>query len=85
MQWLWLLFMGLLVGVVARLLMPGSGPRGFLVTAVLGIAGMLLGGWIGGLFFGLPAGAVGTLQPAGFLGGVVGALILLGLHRLLRR
>lgn len=43
---LWIVF-GLIVGVVAKFLMPGGGPGGIIITIVLGIAGALLGGWIG--------------------------------------
>ncbi len=72
----WILF-GLVVGIVARFLMPGRDPGGFIVTIVLGIVGALIGGWIGR--------AVGWYQPGdpvGFLAAVIGAIILLILYRL---
>jgi len=72
----WIVF-GLIVGAVAKLLMPGRDPGGWIVTILLGIAGALLGG-----FLGRAAGWYGPNDAAGFLMSVVGALILLGLYRL---
>jgi uncharacterized membrane protein YeaQ/YmgE (transglycosylase-associated protein family) len=73
----WILF-GLIVGIVAKLLMPGRDPGGFIVTMALGIAGALLGGFLGR--------AVGWYEPndnAGFLMSVLGAIVLLALYRML--
>ncbi len=72
----WILF-GLVVGIVARFLMPGRDPGGFIVTIVLGIVGALIGGWIG-----RAAGWYQPGDPVGFLAAVVGAIILLILYRL---
>src|SRR5262249_38556852 len=75
----WILF-GLVVGIVAKFLMPGRDPGGFIVTILLGVAGALLGGYLGR--------AVGWYQegdPVGFLVAVLGAIILLALYRLLAR
>ena len=68
----------MLVGAVAKLLMPGKDPGGWIVTILLGIAGALLAGYLGQ--------AVGWYQPgqpAGFIASVVGAIVLLLLYRLL--
>jgi uncharacterized membrane protein YeaQ/YmgE (transglycosylase-associated protein family) len=74
---LWILF-GLIVGAVAKLIMPGKDPGGIIVTILLGIVGALLGGWLGqALGFYEPG------EPAGFIMAVVGAIILLLLYRLL--
>jgi uncharacterized membrane protein YeaQ/YmgE (transglycosylase-associated protein family) len=73
----WILF-GLIVGAVAKLLMPGRDPGGFIVTMALGIAGALLGG-----FLGRSAGWYGPNDSAGFLMSVLGAVVLLFLYRLL--
>jgi uncharacterized membrane protein YeaQ/YmgE (transglycosylase-associated protein family) len=73
----WILF-GVIVGVVAKLLMPGRDPGGFIVTVALGIAGALLGG-----FLGRAAGWYGPNESAGFLMSVVGAVLLLVLYRML--
>jgi uncharacterized membrane protein YeaQ/YmgE (transglycosylase-associated protein family) len=72
----WIIF-GLIVGAVAKLLMPGRDPGGWIVTIVLGIAGALVGG-----FLGRAVGWYGPNDAAGFLMALVGALVLLGLYRL---
>jgi uncharacterized membrane protein YeaQ/YmgE (transglycosylase-associated protein family) len=74
------IFFGLIVGIVAKLLMPGRDPGGFIITILLGIAGALLGGWVG-----RSLGFYGPNQPAGFLMAVLGAIILLALYRLVVR
>ncbi|MBI5164876.1 MAG: GlsB/YeaQ/YmgE family stress response membrane protein [Magnetospirillum sp.] len=68
---------GLLAGIVAKLLMPGRDPGGFILTIVLGIGGALLATWIGHA-----AGWYAADQSAGFIGAVVGAVVILGLYRL---
>jgi uncharacterized membrane protein YeaQ/YmgE (transglycosylase-associated protein family) len=72
----WIIF-GLIVGAVAKLLMPGRDPGGWIVTILLGIAGALVGG-----FLGRAVGWYGPNDAAGFLMAMVGALVLLGLYRL---
>lgn len=84
MNWLWMFFVGLLIGIVAKFLMPGKDPGGFIITALLGIAGMFLGGWLGDAIFDRTP-ASGQLEPAGFIGGVIGAIILLALYRVFTR
>lgn len=84
MSWLWMFLVGLVVGLVAKFLMPGKDPGGFILTALLGVAGMFVGGFLSGLVFGgNPVG--GQIQPSGFIGGVIGALILLAVYRMLQR
>jgi uncharacterized membrane protein YeaQ/YmgE (transglycosylase-associated protein family) len=71
----WIIF-GLIVGIVAKFVMPGRDPGGFIVTVLLGIAGALLGGYLGR--------AVGLYQegdPVGFIMAVVGSIVLLILYR----
>ena len=72
----WLLF-GLVAGVVAKLMMPGRDPGGWIITIVLGIAGAMVGG-----FLGRAAGFYADGEPAGFLMAVVGAVILLAIYRM---
>jgi uncharacterized membrane protein YeaQ/YmgE (transglycosylase-associated protein family) len=72
----WILF-GLVVGAVAKLLMPGRDPGGFIVTILLGIAGALLGG-----FLGRAMGWYGEGEAAGFLMSLVGAVVLLAIYRM---
>jgi uncharacterized membrane protein YeaQ/YmgE (transglycosylase-associated protein family) len=73
----WILF-GLIVGAVAKLIMPGRDPGGIIVTMFLGIAGALVGGWIGRVL-----GFYGPGNAAGFVMAVVGSIILLYVYRLL--
>jgi uncharacterized membrane protein YeaQ/YmgE (transglycosylase-associated protein family) len=75
----WILF-GLVVGVIAKLLMPGRDPGGFIITILLGIAGAVLGGIIGRAM-----GFYGPNQQAGWLISILGAIILLALYRLVAR
>jgi uncharacterized membrane protein YeaQ/YmgE (transglycosylase-associated protein family) len=74
---LWIVF-GLVVGVVAKFLMPGRDPGGIILTIVLGIVGALVGGWIGRAL-----GFYAEGEPAGFLMAVVGAVVVLLLYRLI--
>jgi uncharacterized membrane protein YeaQ/YmgE (transglycosylase-associated protein family) len=74
------IFFGLIVGVVAKLLMPGRDPGGFIVTIVLGIVGALLGGYLGRAL-----GWYGEGEPAGFIVAVLGSIILLLLYRMFAR
>jgi uncharacterized membrane protein YeaQ/YmgE (transglycosylase-associated protein family) len=73
----WIVF-GLIVGVIAKLVMPGRDPGGFIVTVLLGIAGAVVGGYVG-----RSMGWYGPNDNAGFLISVLGAIILLALYRVL--
>jgi uncharacterized membrane protein YeaQ/YmgE (transglycosylase-associated protein family) len=73
----WIVF-GLIVGVIAKFLMPGKDPGGFIVTTLLGIAGAVIGGWIGGAL-----GLYGPGEPAGFIMAIVGAIVLLLVYRMI--
>jgi uncharacterized membrane protein YeaQ/YmgE (transglycosylase-associated protein family) len=73
----WIVF-GLVVGIIAKLLMPGRDPGGFIVTTLLGIAGALVGGFVGRAM-----GFYGANQGAGWLMSIAGAIILLALYRML--
>jgi uncharacterized membrane protein YeaQ/YmgE (transglycosylase-associated protein family) len=75
----WILF-GLVVGIVAKLLMPGRDPGGLIITTLLGIIGAVLGG-----FLGRSLGLYGPGEPAGFLMATLGAVVLLFIYRMLRR
>jgi uncharacterized membrane protein YeaQ/YmgE (transglycosylase-associated protein family) len=72
----WILF-GLVVGIIAKFLMPGRDPGGFIITAALGIVGALVGGFIGQAL-----GFYNEGEPAGFLMAVIGSIILLLLYRM---
>jgi uncharacterized membrane protein YeaQ/YmgE (transglycosylase-associated protein family) len=75
-----LVLFGLVVGVIAKLLMPGRDPGGFIITILLGIAGAVLGGYIGRLM-----GFYGPNEGAGFFMALLGAIVLLGIYRLTLR
>jgi uncharacterized membrane protein YeaQ/YmgE (transglycosylase-associated protein family) len=72
----WIIF-GLIVGAIAKLLMPGRDPGGIIITMALGIAGALLGG-----FLGRALGWYQENEPAGFLMSLVGAVLLLWIYRM---
>ncbi len=72
----WILF-GLVVGALAKLVMPGDDPGGIIVTILLGIAGALLGG-----FLGRALGLIGENQAAGWIAAFIGAILLLVLYRM---
>ncbi|MGH7852536.1 MAG: GlsB/YeaQ/YmgE family stress response membrane protein [Candidatus Binatia bacterium] len=72
----WILF-GLVVGIIGKLLMPGRDPGGFILTILLGIAGALLGGFVG-----QSLGFYQEGEPAGFLMAIVGSIVLLLLYRM---
>ena len=75
----WILF-GLVVGVIAKLLMPGRDPGGFIVTILLGIAGALVGGFVGRAL-----GLYTENESAGFFMSILGAIVLLALYRMMVR
>jgi uncharacterized membrane protein YeaQ/YmgE (transglycosylase-associated protein family) len=77
MELLWTLVIGLLVGIVAKFLMPGRDPGGFIITALLGVAGAFVAHAIGRAM-----GWYAEGEPAGFLASVAGAVILLALYRM---
>jgi uncharacterized membrane protein YeaQ/YmgE (transglycosylase-associated protein family) len=71
----WIVF-GLVVGIVAKFLMPGRDPGGFFITAILGIVGALVGGFVGRLI-----GLYGDGDPVGFVMAVIGSIIVLAVYR----
>jgi len=83
------IILGLLAGVIAKALMPGKDPGGFIITTLIGIAGSLLGGLLlGGLLGYGGANDAGDVSRPGFIMSlvlaVVGAVILLGIYRLIK-
>jgi uncharacterized membrane protein YeaQ/YmgE (transglycosylase-associated protein family) len=73
----WILF-GLIVGALAKLVMPGRDPGGIIVTMLLGIAGAVIGGFVGRAL-----GFYGPNESAGFLMSFVGAIVLLAIYRVI--
>ncbi|HEV7775921.1 MAG TPA: GlsB/YeaQ/YmgE family stress response membrane protein [Luteibacter sp.] len=80
MHWLWVFLIGIVIGAIAKLLVPGKDPGGFIVTGLLGVAGSLLAGWIG-----TKLGWYQADEPASFIASVVGAIILLLIWRMFKR
>ena len=72
-----MLFIGLIVGIIAKLLMPGKDPGGFIITVLLGIAGAVLGGWVTTLL-----GMGQDAQSTGWIMSIIGAMALLAIYRM---
>jgi uncharacterized membrane protein YeaQ/YmgE (transglycosylase-associated protein family) len=77
---LWTALIGLVVGAIAKLIIPGRDPGGIWITMLIGVAGSFLGTWLGRL-----VGHYDPGQSAGFLMSLVGALILLGIYHMIKR
>lgn len=77
---LWLLLFGIVAGAIARLLVPGPDPIGILGTALLGIVGSFIGGFLGWLLFGSDI-EEGALQSSGLIGSIIGAVLALLIWR----
>jgi uncharacterized membrane protein YeaQ/YmgE (transglycosylase-associated protein family) len=78
MHILWMLIIGLVIGAIAKLIMPGKDPGGIIVTMLLGVAGALIAGFLGR--------AIGWYQegePAGFIASVLGAILVLAIYRMI--
>ncbi len=80
MHWLWVVLIGLVVGALAKLIMPGKDPGGFIVTILLGIAGSFVATWLGQVIGWYREG-----QSAGFIMSLLGAVLLLAIYHLVRR
>ena len=79
MQLIWTLIIGLIIGAVAKFLMPGKDPGGILITMALGVVGSIVATWIGRAIGWYREG-----QSAGFLMSIAGAILLLYIYRLVR-
>jgi uncharacterized membrane protein YeaQ/YmgE (transglycosylase-associated protein family) len=80
MSIIWAVLIGFVVGILAKFLTPGKDPSGFFITAGIGIVGSLIA-----TFLGRSMGWYATDETAGFLGALVGSIILLLLYRMLKR
>ena len=76
MSFVWMIIIGFVVGLIARALMPGRDPAGFIVTVLLGIVGSFLAGFMGQVLGLYRAG-----EPAGFLASILGAMLVLFIYR----
>jgi uncharacterized membrane protein YeaQ/YmgE (transglycosylase-associated protein family) len=77
MQYVWMAIVGLIVGALAKFIMPGKDPGGIIITMLIGIAGSFIGAFIGRAL-----GMYQQGQAAGFIMSLIGAIILLALYRL---
>jgi uncharacterized membrane protein YeaQ/YmgE (transglycosylase-associated protein family) len=77
---IWTLIIGLVVGAVAKLIMPGKDPGGIFITMLLGVAGSFVA-----LFIGRAVGHYENGSAPGFIASVIGAIILLAIYRMVRR
>jgi uncharacterized membrane protein YeaQ/YmgE (transglycosylase-associated protein family) len=80
MSFIWTVLIGLAAGAAAKLIMPGKDPGGWIVTTLLGIAGAIVAKYLG-----QAVGLYAEGEAAGFIGAVVGAIILLGAYRLITK
>jgi len=80
MHWLWVALIGLIVGALAKLIMPGKDPGGFIVTMLIGIGGSVIG-----TFLGQAIGWYQEGQSAGFIVSILGALLLLAAYHFVRK
>jgi uncharacterized membrane protein YeaQ/YmgE (transglycosylase-associated protein family) len=80
MNVIWTLIVGVVVGALAKLIMPGKDPGGFWITMLLGIAGAFVG-----TFLGRALGLYADGQSAGFIASIIGAIVLLAIYRMFTR
>jgi uncharacterized membrane protein YeaQ/YmgE (transglycosylase-associated protein family) len=80
MHILWTLVIGLVAGIIAKMIMPGRDPGGIIITMLLGIAGAFVGTWLGKIL-----GIYGEGESAGFIASIIGAIILLAIYRMFRK
>jgi len=80
MHWIWTILIGFVAGLIAKAITPGKGPSGFLLTAILGIAGALAATFVGQQLGLYPEG-----HPAGFIASIIGAVVLLVIYHLVAR
>jgi uncharacterized membrane protein YeaQ/YmgE (transglycosylase-associated protein family) len=80
MHILWTLVIGLVAGIIAKMIMPGRDPGGIIITMLLGIAGAFVGTWLGRIL-----GIYGEGESAGFIASIIGAIILLAIYRMFQK
>lgn len=80
MHFIWSVIIGFVVGLIARALMPGPNPMGFILTTILGVVGSVVATWVG-----QQMGWYSANGSAGFIASVLGAMVLLFIYGLLAR
>lgn len=79
MQFIWAIIVGFVVGALAKFIMPGKDPGGFIITTLIGIGGALVATWIG-----RTAGWYDQQSGAGFLASIAGSIVLLSAYRIIK-
>jgi uncharacterized membrane protein YeaQ/YmgE (transglycosylase-associated protein family) len=77
MHFIWTIIIGFLAGAIAKLIMPGKDPGGFIITTLLGICGAVVAKYVG-----MALGLYQSTDSAGFIASIVGAIILLAIYHL---
>ena len=80
MHIVWTIIIGFLAGAVAKLILPGKDPGGFIITTLIGIVGALIATYLGHLIGWYEVG-----QGAGFIGAIIGSIVLLLIYRLIKK
>lgn len=80
-----MIVVGLIAGLLARAIMPGADPMGWIATILLGIVGSFVGGFLASMFLGRSTATGSALEPSGIIGSVIGALIVLAIYRMVKR
>jgi len=83
LSFIWWLIIGLIAGAIARLLMPGRDPMGWIATMLLGIIGSIVGGLISWAIWGADTARTGV-HPAGLILSIIGAIIVLAIWRMIK-
>jgi uncharacterized membrane protein YeaQ/YmgE (transglycosylase-associated protein family) len=78
-----MIVVGLIAGLIARAIMPGPDPMGWLGTIILGIVGSFVGGFLASTLLGRGTG--NAIEPTGIVGSIIGALVVLAIYRMVRR
>jgi uncharacterized membrane protein YeaQ/YmgE (transglycosylase-associated protein family) len=82
---IWMIVVGLIAGLLARAIMPGSDPMGWIATIVLGVVGSFVGGFLASMLLGRNTSSGSAFEPTGIIGSVIGALIVLWIYRRVKR
>ncbi len=82
---IWMVVVGLIAGLLARAIMPGSDPMGWIATIVLGVVGSFVGGFLASVLLGRSTPSGSAFEPSGIIGSVIGALIVLWIYRRVKR
>ena len=77
---IWTIIIGLIVGIIAKFLMPGRDPGGFIITAIIGVVGSIIATYVGRAM-----GFYQVGEPAGFIASILGAIVLLFVYRMVTR